>query len=160
MNMKEVIEQDADQKKEKIFTSRIIDSQMGKKLGVSATGIENNKPEGTTYIAPKEDAVEDFNLVCRLSCVKKLFKEMREQSLDAMKSCRCVCCAGPGPYPDIWCNIDVLAEPVYTDLDILNELVEDKYGDFQTPGKHCSVTHTRLCPTELMKRIISFKCII
>lgn len=41
MNVKEVIEQDSDQKKEKIFTSNIIDSQMGKGLGVTDTGTEN-----------------------------------------------------------------------------------------------------------------------
>lgn len=63
---------------------------MGKKLGVTDTGVENHKVEGTTYVAPKEDNVESFNLVCKLSCVKKLFKELREKSLDAMKSCRCV----------------------------------------------------------------------
>ena len=160
MNVKEVIEQDADQKKERIFTSKIIDSQMGKKLGVSDTGIENHKKEGTTYIAPKEDAVEDYNLVCKLSCVKKLFKEMREASLDTMKSCRCVSSAGPGPYPDIWCNIDTLATPLYRDLEIMNELIEDKYEDYENPSKHCAVTHAKMCPTELKKRITSFKCII
>lgn len=39
--MKEQIEATANQKEEKIFTSRIIDSQMGKKLGVTDTGVEN-----------------------------------------------------------------------------------------------------------------------
>ena len=39
--MKEQIESTANQKEEKIFTSRIIDSQMGKKLGVTDTGVEN-----------------------------------------------------------------------------------------------------------------------
>jgi len=38
MNVKEVIEQDADQKKERIFTSKVIDSQMGRKLGVVSSG--------------------------------------------------------------------------------------------------------------------------
>lgn len=123
MNVKEVVEQDADQNKEKIFTSKIIDSQMSKALGVTDSGIENNKVEGTTYIAPKQDDVEDFNIVCKLSCVKKLFKELREKSLDAMEACRGVSSAGPGPYPDIWTNIDVLASPVYTDLYVMNQLI-------------------------------------
>lgn len=95
-----------------------------------------------------------------MSCVKKLFQTLREASLDAMKSCRCVCSAGPGPYPDIWCNIDTLATPVYRDLSIMNELIEDAYNDYENPGKHCSVTHAKMCPTELAKRISSFKCII
>ena len=41
INVKEKIESTANQKEEKIFTSRIIDSQMGKKLGVTNTGVEN-----------------------------------------------------------------------------------------------------------------------
>ena len=41
INVKEQIEATANQKEEKIFTSRIIDSQMGKKLGVTNTGVEN-----------------------------------------------------------------------------------------------------------------------
>ena len=41
INVKEQIESTANQKEEKIFTSRIIDSQMGKKLGVTNTGVEN-----------------------------------------------------------------------------------------------------------------------
>ena len=41
INVKEQIESTANQKEEKIFTSRIIDSQMGKKLGVTDTGVEN-----------------------------------------------------------------------------------------------------------------------
>ena len=41
INVKEQIEATANQKEEKIFTSRIIDSQMGKKLGVTDTGVEN-----------------------------------------------------------------------------------------------------------------------
>lgn len=125
LNVKEIIEQDAAQDKEKIFTSKIIDSQMGKKLGVSNTGVENHKTEGTTYIAPKEDAVEQFTLTNKLSCVKKLFQELREKSLDTMKQCRCVAPCGPGPFPLIWCNIDTLANPVYGALDIMNELIED-----------------------------------
>ena len=63
-------------------------------------------------------------------------------------------------YPDIWKKIDVLAKPVYNDLCILNELIEDKFKDSENPGKHCSITHSKLCPTELKKRIKSFKCII
>ena len=54
----------------------------------------------------------------------------------------------------------MFAEPVYTDLDILNELIEDKYNDFESPGKHCNITHQKLCPIELRKRITSFKTII
>ena len=41
INVKEQIEATANQKEERIFTSRIIDSQMGKKLGVTNTGVEN-----------------------------------------------------------------------------------------------------------------------
>lgn len=77
INVKEQIEATANQKEEKIFTSRIIDSQMGQKLGVTNTGVENQKVEGTTYIAPKPDAVEQYNLICKLSCVKNLFKTFR-----------------------------------------------------------------------------------
>ena len=160
LNVKEEIEATADQKKEKIFTSKVIDSQMGKKLGVTDTGIENQKPEGTTYVAPKEDAVEQFNLVDKLSCVKSLFKTFREKSMVAMKSCRCVSSSGPGPYPQIWTNIDVLAAKVYGALDVMNELVEDQLGDHENPGWHCSITHTRMCPKKLKKHITAFKCVI
>ena len=160
VNLKEAIESTADQNKEKIFTTKVIDSQMGKKLGVTDTGVENQKVEGTTYIAPKEDAVEDYSLVNKLSCVKSLFKEFREKAMETMKSCRCVSSSGPGPYPQIWTNIDVLASPVYTDLAIMNELVMDVYGDYENPGKHCSVTHQPMDPGQLATRIASFKCII
>lgn len=160
MNVKENIEQDSDQNKQKIFTSKIIDSQMGEKLGVTNTGTTNEKPEGTTYIPPKEDAVESYNLVPKLSKIKEMFQEMREKSLEAMKTPRCVACCGAGPYPDIWCKIEELAIPVYRDLSIMNELIEDKYKDYENPGKHCSVTHCKLCPDELRERITSFKCII
>ena len=74
LNVKETIEQDADQNKEKIFTQKIIDSQMGKKLGVTDTGVENHMIEGTKYIPPKEDAVEKFNLQLKLSQVKQVFQ--------------------------------------------------------------------------------------
>ena len=84
--MKEQIEATANQKEEKIFTSKIIDSQMGKKLGVTDTGVENQKIEGTKYIQPKPDMVEQYNLVGKLSCVKNLFKTFREKSLEAMKN--------------------------------------------------------------------------
>ena len=50
---------------------------MGKKLGVTNTGTTNDKVEGTKTIAPKPDDVEKIKLVCKLSCVKKLFKELR-----------------------------------------------------------------------------------
>lgn len=96
---------------------------MGKKLGVTDTGVENHKIEGTKYIAPKEDDVEQFNLVCKLSCVKNLFKTFREKSLATMKSCRCVSPAVPGPFPQIWTQIDELACKVYGALDVLNELI-------------------------------------
>jgi hypothetical protein len=102
VGLKEKLEKKADQKEDKVFTSSVIDSQMGKKLGVTNTGVENQKIEGTTYIAPKEDDVEKVKLVCKLSCVKKLFKTLRENSLETMKKCRCVSSSGPGPYPTIW----------------------------------------------------------
>lgn len=134
---------------------------MGKKLGVSATGVENNKTNGTTYKSMKYDSIEDVDLVDKTSCVKKKYQQLRNSSLnDGLKKCKCVQSSGPGPYWDIWNNIDVFAEPVYTDLDILNELIEDKYNDFESPGKHCSVTHQKLCPIELRKRIVSLKGII
>lgn len=160
MNVKEVVEQDSDQTKEKIFTSKIIDSQMGKKLGVTDTGTENHKTEGTVFKAPKEDSVESYTLKNKLSPVKAMFKQLREKGLDAMKESRCVSQCGAGNYPEIWCNIDTLFTPVERDLNILNELIEDDYDDYETPGKHCSVTHCKLCPQELKKRVTSFKCII
>ena len=160
VGLKEKLEQKADQKNDSVFTSKVIDSQMGKSLGVTDTGVENQKPEGTVYIAPKEDAVEDVNLVCKMSCVKKLFQQLREKSLDAMWACRCVSSAGPGPYPQIWTRIDDLAEPVYTDLDVMNELIEDEYNDYESPGRHCSVTHAWMSPIQLKKKITAFKNII
>ena len=160
INLKEQIESTAKQKEEKIFTSRVIDSQMGKKLGVTDTGVENQKIEGTTYIAPKEDAVEQYNLMCKLSCVKNLFKTFREKSIETMKQCRGVSPAGPGPFPTIWCKIDELAAPVYGALDVMNELIEDRKGDHENPGWHCSITHTRLCPMKLKLHITAFKCVI
>lgn len=160
INVKEQIETTANQKEEKIFTSRIIDSQMGKKLGVTDTGVENQKVEGTTYVAPKPDAVEQYNLVNKLSCVKNLFKTFREKSIETMKQCRCVSSSGPGPYPNIWCKIDELAAPVYGALDVMNELIEDKKGDHENPGWHCSITHTKMCPQKLKKHITAFKCVI
>ncbi len=160
INVKEQIEATADQKQEKIFTSKVIDSQMGKKLGVTDTGVENQKIEGTTYIPPKEDAVEKFTLVNKLSCVKSLFKTFREKSIATMKQGRCVSSSGPGPYPQIWTNIDTLAAPVYSALDAMNELIEDQKGDHENPGWHCSITHTRMCPKKLKKHITAFKCVI
>ena len=61
----------------------------------------------------------------KLSCVKSLFKTFREKSLETMKQCRCVSSSGPGPYPQIWTNIDVLAAKVYGALDVMNQLIED-----------------------------------
>lgn len=46
---------------------------MGKKLGVTDTGVENHEIEGTTHISPKEDIVESYLLIPKLSCVKALF---------------------------------------------------------------------------------------
>lgn len=134
---------------------------MGKKLGVTDAGAENNTGNNTTkYIVPKEDDVENYNLACKLSSVKKLFKELREASIKAMAECREVKATKQEKYPNIWGNIDVFAKPVYEDLEILNELIEDAEDDYETPGKHCSITHARLCPKELAKRIQSFKCVI
>ena len=160
MNVKEVIEQNADQKKEKIFTSKIIDSQMGKKLGVTSGGKENHEKGATKYKEPVPDNVEKYKLVDKLNAVKKLFKELREKSIKAMKQCRCVSCCGAGSFSDIWTRIDDLAKPLYTDLTIMNELIEDKYEDYENPSKHCAITHAKLCPDELKKRITSFKCVI
>ena len=161
VKLKETLEKKADQKKDVVFTSKVIDATMGKKLGVTDTGITNEKKEGTKYIKPKEDDVEDFKLICKLSAIKSLFKEFRQKAIDSgLKSCRCVSPSAPGPYQNIWSKIDELAKPVYNNLDIMNELIEDKYNDFETPGKHCNVTHAKLCPKELKKRITTFKCII
>ena len=160
VNLKETLEQNADQTKDKVFTSKIIDSTMGKKLGVTDTGIENHKIEGTKYIPPKPDMVEYVILMEKLSPVKKLFQQLREKSMDALKEFRFPKFAGPGPFPDIWTNISDLAEPVYEDLEIMNELIEDAQGDYENPGKHCSVTHQKLDPDMLKLYITAFKCII
>lgn len=159
LNLKETLEQNADQKKDKVFTSSVIDSQMGKKLGITTTGLTTEKP-ASVYTAPKEDQVEDINLVCKLSCVKKLFQQLRNKSMETMKSCRCVSPSAPGPFPLIWTKIDELAIPLYADLDHLNTLIEDRKFDFENPGKHCSVTHSLLCPLQLRIRITAFKLII
>ena len=133
---------------------------MGKKLGVTDTGTTNDKKDGTVIVPPDPDDVEQYNLVCKLSCVKKLFKELRDKSMDAMHQCRPCGGGGGGPFTKIWTEIDTLADPVYTDLDIMNELIEDKYDDYESPGKHCNVTHQKLCPIELKRRIASLKCVI
>ena len=99
VNLKEVIEQDSDQKKERIFTSKVIDSQMGEKLGVVNTGVENRKVEGTVYVAPRYDDVEDFRLVNKLSNVKKLFQELRYKSITALKQGKPSQASGGGPWP-------------------------------------------------------------
>ncbi len=104
--------------------------------------------------------MEQFNLICKLSCVKNLFKTFREKSLEAMKQCRCVAPSGPGPFPLIWCNIDVLAAKVYCALGVLNELIQNKMGDHENLGWHCSVTHAPLCPKQLKMHITAFKCVI
>ena len=160
MNVKETIENEADKDKEKRFTSSVIDSQMGKKLGVTDTGTENHKIEGTVFKAPEPDDVENINLVQKLSAVKNLFQIMRDMSIDTMKQCREIKVCGSGPWPDIWCEIEELAKPVYADLDFLNDLIEDRLGDHENPDWHCSVTHCVLCPKELRKRITPFKCVI
>ena len=133
---------------------------MGEKLGVVNTGVENRKSEGTVYVAPRQDEVEDFRLVNKLSNVKKLFQELRYKSIAALKKGKPAQAGGGGPWTQIWTRIDDLAKPLYRDMDILNELVEDKYNDFENPGKHCSVTHAKLDPDELRQRIASFKCVI
>ena len=102
------MEQQADQKKERAFTSKVIDSQMGKRLGVSDTGVENHK-DGANYISPKTDDVESVNLCSNLSAVKKLFQQMRNSSISTMKQCRNVSGGGSGQYAQIWLNIDILA---------------------------------------------------
>lgn len=84
LNVKEKLEKKANQKEDKVFTAKVIDSTMGKKLGVTDTGIENHKIEGTKYIPPKTDKVEDYSIVDKLSQVKKLFQQLRDKSLDAM----------------------------------------------------------------------------
>ena len=160
INMKETIEREADKDKEKIFTSSVIDSQMGSGLGVTSTGVENQNIEGTVYKAPKEDSVEDINLVCKMSCVKKLFQTLREASIKTMKSPRCVAGGGGGGYPAIWTTIDELANNVYTALDIMNQLIQDDEGDHENPDWHCSITHAPLCPKKLKLRITAFKSVI
>lgn len=134
---------------------------MGKKLGVTDTGVENQKTEGTKFIKPKEDVVENYTLISKLSCVKKLFQQFRETAMKSgWDACKCCSSSGPGPYPLIWTNIDTFATPVYTDLSIMNELVTNSYGDSETPGAHSSVTHQPLSPIALASKIQAFKCII
>ena len=72
---------------------------MGKRLGVTSTGVENNQVEGSSFTMPREDDVEDYTLVKKLSNVKKLFQEMREKSLQSMQQQRGVSPGGSGPYP-------------------------------------------------------------
>ena len=43
VGVKESLQKGADQKKDGTFTSKVIDSQMGKKLGVTDTGVDNSK---------------------------------------------------------------------------------------------------------------------
>ena len=43
---------------------------------------------------------------------------------------------------------------------MLNELIQDKKGDHENPGWHCSVNHVPLCPRKLKKHITAFKCVI
>lgn len=146
VNLKEIIEQDSDQSKQRIFTSGVIDSQMAQSLGVVDTGIENHKVEGTVATPPDPDDVEKVNFSEKLSCVKKLFQQIRDEANKTLQQSRCSSACGSSSYPQIWSNIDTLAEPLYTDLDILNELIEDTYSDYENPGKHCSVTHAPLLP--------------
>lgn len=132
---------------------------MEKKLGVTKSGVSNHK-EPNVFIPPKEDDVESINLQCKLSCVKKLFDQLRCKALDSLKSCRCVCPSGPGPFPLIWTRIDDLADPFYGDLDQLNILIENQLGDVENPEWHCGVNHTRICPKKLKKKITAFRCVI
>lgn len=64
-----------------------------------------------------------MNLVCKLSNVKKLFKQLRDKSIETMKKCRCVNPTPCDQYTKIWKDIDTLAKPLYRDLDIMNELI-------------------------------------
>ena len=160
INLKEKIESTANQKEEKIFTSRIIDSQMGKKLGVTDTGVENQKIEGTKYIQPKEDDVENYTLLNKLSCVKNLCQTFREVSIENMKTQRSAYVTGDRDYPMIWQHIDELAQPVYEALNVMNELIQDSQMDHENFGAHCSVAHNSLRPNILSLHIASFKSII
>ena len=160
MNLKEELEQDTNQKKDRVFTPKVIDSQMGKKLGVTDTGTTNEKVENTRFIEIKYDETEYTFLFEQMSEVKAVFQSLREQALDSMKESRKVNNQSSSDYPNIWTQIDTLATPVYDDLCIMNELIEDMYNDHETPGKHCSVTHEKLCPTKLQNRITAFRCII
>ena len=72
---------------------------MGEKLGVANTGVENRKTEGTVYVAPRQDAVEEFRLVNKLSNVKKLFQELRYKSITALKQGKPSQAGGGGPWP-------------------------------------------------------------
>lgn len=146
LNLKENLDKNTNQKNDSVFTSKTI-SQMGDKLG----------NVGTTSSSKSED----ISLLPRLSNVKLLFKTLRDQSLIAMSTPRPIKVDDDyKPFPMIWQTIDTLAEPLYADLQHLNELIEDRKGDFENPGKHCSVTHTLLCPSQLRMRITSFKLII
>lgn len=186
VNLKETLEQSAKQAADGVFTSKVIDSQMGKKLGVVDTGIENymtnlkvekevydkekddivykgdmfETKEGTKYAEPKADEVESVKIGPMLSPVKTLFKELRKNSIEQLKKRRQLNEADADQYPEIWKNIDKLAEPVYKNLGIMNELVEDIWNDSESPGKHCSVTHEKLCPDQLKTKITALKCVI
>ena len=116
--------------------------------------------EGTKYIEPKPDDVEAVAMIKQISPVKELFKEMREKAMEALQEDREISECGADQYPKIWTNIDELAAPVYKDLEFFNELVEDTHHDHESPGKHCSVTHLKLCPNELKKKITALKCVI
>ena len=104
--------------------------------------------------------METVELAPTITPVKELFQEFRKLAIETLKKEREVENCSSDKYPEIWKNIDKLAKPVYKDLCVMNELIEDKFNDYESPGKHCSVTHSKLCPSELKKRITSFKCII
>lgn len=73
VGLKEKLEQKADQDKDRVFTAKVIDSQMGKALGTTNTGTTNEKVDGTKFIEPKEDAVEEIRLTLYKSPVKEMF---------------------------------------------------------------------------------------
>lgn len=86
---------------------------------------EEEPDDGTKYVYPSPDEVEFVNFVENVSAVKKLFKELRDKSMEALESCRPVSSGGGGAYARIWTTIDTLAGRVYSDLNHLNCLILD-----------------------------------
>lgn len=123
ISLKEELEKTAKQEKDRAFTAKVIDSQMGTALGTTNTGTTNEKTDGTKFIEPKEDEVEKFRMMVVNSPVLTMFQELREKALEKLKAEKEVENTDADEYPNIWKNIDVLAKPVYNDLCILNELI-------------------------------------